>query len=196
MPPFQPGHAKVGGKVKGSKHGPKPLKMADTPQNRAALVLATEIRTPKAVMLDAMAFFDTMARQYHQGKDYDKAAKFMASAVQVAEKVAPYIHARLIAVADNTKRETVPFVVRTPSVITDSTAWQAATGMPSIEVNAPGVPNMPPAPMPHPAAPQAQQTAIPEIARPSTAMPVGPATLQPAGAEEWLNNIAQGRKTA
>src|ERR1700678_2418688 len=90
---------KTGGKVKGvSKHGPKPIKLPDTAENRQLVLMAptAEIRTPKAVMLDAMIFLDRMARDSFEKQDYVPALKYMQASVQVAERVAPYVHARLL----------------------------------------------------------------------------------------------------
>jgi hypothetical protein len=56
--------------------------------------------------------------------------KFTIAAVQCAEKVAPYVHARLLAVESrgDMTQDKAPYVVRVPAVLADSTAWQAAVG--------------------------------------------------------------------
>jgi hypothetical protein len=56
--------------------------------------------------------------------------KFTIAAVQCAEKVAPYIHARLLAVESrrDMTQDKAPYVVRVPAVLADSTAWQTAVG--------------------------------------------------------------------
>ena len=91
-------------------------------------------------MLEAMHFFDQVARDYHEQKQPEKAAKYMAAAVKVAEKVAPYIHARLMAIesrGDNVDQR-APFVIRAPAVMADSSTWQAAVGSAVIEMEAAG----------------------------------------------------------
>ena len=65
------------------------------------------------------------------------AHRFTIAAVQCAEKVAPYIHARLIAMkAREGAEERVPYVIRAPAVMADSSAWQAAVGAAVVDMEA------------------------------------------------------------
>ena len=169
------------------------------------IVTPAEVRTPKAVMMDAMMFFDRLARDYHAMKEFEKAGKCMVSAVQVAEKVAPYIHARLLAVESQNTEQPSPFVVRVPAVIADSAAWQAATGAGAVDLEPaalahPALQNDPtvvsgPAngiPLPEdgqlPPKPGPLIPKPPEL-RPLNFMPNGNATVAPAGSAEWLESI-------
>jgi hypothetical protein len=175
---------KTGGRQKGTKNKPRPVFVEPSAMEKigqALTVLAPtmEVRTPKAVMLDAMQFFDSMAWQYHAEKQFEKAAKFMATAVQIADKVAPYIHARLLAVESrgDMTRDQPLFVLRAPSVVEDSVKWQAMVSeqsevrdkaeaireavlerwpvvhQPQVENNAPRASGGDLAAMPHPAMP-------------------------------------------
>jgi hypothetical protein len=100
------------------------------------------VRTPKAVMLNAMVRFENLsqtlfARAERMAKTRaapDKIAeithearKCVAAAVQCAEKVAPYIHARLLAIESrgDMTEDKAPFVVRVPTVMSSSQEWQA-----------------------------------------------------------------------
>jgi len=111
---------KTGGKVKGTRNKPKPEILPPTEalalveQTRAlALQLPSAVRLPKAVMLDAMVRFEQLGLQYleqaqkklKRGANVAAVADFareghrmIAAAVECATKVAPYIHARLLAI--------------------------------------------------------------------------------------------------
>jgi len=152
-------------------------------------------------MLDAMMFFDRMARQSAEQLDYGAATKYMVSAVQVAEKVAPFIHARLLAVESRTEDKAAPFVVRAPAVMADSSAWQAAVGAAVIDMEAAQSPSAGRTEVSaHPAqqhAPEPQNapaaTAVALMNDPKTnritVMPPGPRVVQPSGTEQWLASI-------
>lgn len=207
--PFQPGHIKTGGKVKGAKNKPKPIILEPTDENRALVLMAptAEVRTPKAVMLDAMMFFDRLARESAEMKDYGTATRYMASAVQCAREVAPYVHARLIAMESREgAAERVPYVVRAPAVMADSASWQAAVGAAVLEIEAAQVPSggqpsvsgvspastavvRPIEPVPAPVALVADQ----KTGR-VTVMPPGPRVVQPAGTAEWLERVAAEKR--
>ena len=91
--------------------------------------------------------------------------------MQCAEKVAPYIHAKLIAVEQKGSDDAVPFVVRLPPVIQRSEDWQAAATVAIIEEAAPTQPSGTPA-----------STTLPE------------ASEVPSAA--WLEEVARNRKIA
>jgi len=223
--PRPPGLPKTGGRSKGTTNKPKPIVLENTPENQAMLAAAVTIRTPKAVMLDAMLRFESIGLGFlakadklmKTRADPDKVAdtareghKFIVAAVECATKVAPYIHARLLAVearGDMTE-DKAPYVVRVPSVMADSVAWQAAVGMAILEQAGGGAQaGGPVEPMAHPALPQPQAEPAPAPAPPpvplvadqktgriSTAMPPGPATVKPTGSQEWLDTVAASRK--
>jgi hypothetical protein len=199
---------KTGGRKKGiSRNKPKPIKLAPTDENRQLALMASTmaVRTPKAVMLDAMLFFDGMARKYQADQDHEKAAKSMVLAVQVAEKVAPYIHARLIAMESREgAEERVPYVIRAPAVMADSSAWQAAVGAAVVDMEASQAVQAPLAGPVASAAPAASSApaALPVVLGPDaksgriTVMPAGPRVVQPAGTEEWLAEVDRERRRA
>lgn len=216
---------KVGGRSKGSPNKPKPIILEPTEENRALAAMAptAKVRTPKAVMLAAMLRFERMSevlmskaermtRAKEAPSDIAKvvadAHKFTIAAVQCAEKVAPYIHARLLAIesrGDNVDQR-APFVVRVPAVIADSAAWQAATGAGLADLEG----------LPHPAMPSVSPVfsgppeVLPELdyghgtaqlpppppplmPKPPNYMPLGPATVAPSGSQEWLDSVAKRR---
>jgi len=221
------GLLKTGGRQKGSRNKPKPeILPPGTPEaiNQAeaarAVVLATNVRTPKAVILDTMVKFETIGKgllaeadNLKTRGDPKKAAelaqegyKFMIAAVQCAEKVAPYIHAKLVAVESRGDLTAdVPFVLRAPTVMADSAAWQAAVGAAVIEREAVQVPSggqpdqrLPPLPQ----TPDPAQVATPMLVadqksgRISTMMPAGPRLVKPTGSEEWLAAVTEDRRKA
>jgi hypothetical protein len=52
---------KTGGRTKGTPNKPRPIILASTEENRELLAMAAVMRTPKAVMLEAMLrFADTV----------------------------------------------------------------------------------------------------------------------------------------
>jgi hypothetical protein len=210
--PFQPGHKKAGGRKKGAKNLPPPVILSpdEAAMSRAmAIVAPSEVRTPKAVMLDAMMFFDRLARASAEVKDYAMAAKYMANAVQCADRVAPYIHARLIAMESREgASERVPYVVRAPAVMADSASWQAAVGAAVLEIEAAQVPSggQPAVSGVSPASTAANRPIEPVSAPVAlvadqktgrvTVMPPGPRVVQPAGTVEWLDRVAAEKRRA
>jgi hypothetical protein len=217
---------KTGGKIKGvSKHKPKPIILAPTDENRALALMAptAEVRTPKAVMLSAMLKFERMsdvlmskaerltkahAKPEGIAKLVAEAHRFTVAAVQCAEKVAPYIHARLLAVESrgDMTEDKAPYVVRVPTVMTSSADWQTAVGAALIEAAASQPDNGPlQASLPHPAKSQPADPEGPPVpasvvlradqkGRISTVMPAVPKVVQPAGTQEWLDSVAASRK--
>lgn len=221
---------KTGGRITGvSKNKPKPIILEPTPQNRALAIMAgtaPEIRTPKAVMLSAMLKFERMsdvlmakaermtkakATPDRIAKMVTDAHKFTVAAVQCAEKVAPYIHARLLAIESrgDMTEDKAPYVVRVPSVLADSATWQTAVGAALLDAEAAQASSAGPAALPHPASAQSQPrepesapAAAPVVLTTDgkgsiTVMPAGPRVVQPAGSEEWLAAVqAERRKVA
>ena len=119
--------------------------------------------------------------------------KFMIAAVQCAEKVAPYIHARLLAVESrgDMTEDKAPYVVRVPMVMDDSSAWQAAVGAALGEAVASKAPSgAPPAALPDPVPLVTDQ----KTGRISTIMPARPVVVKPTGTQEWLESVASQRK--
>ena len=51
---------KTGGRTKGTPNKPRPIILAPTEENRELLAMAVVMRTPKAVMLDAMLRFESI----------------------------------------------------------------------------------------------------------------------------------------
>lgn len=205
MPAGKPvGLPKSGGRSKGTPNKVKPIILAPTDANRALALMAptAEVRTPKAVMLDAMLFFDQMAREYHKDGQPGLAAKSMIAAVQCAEKVAPYIHARLIAMESRDDALDRPaFVIRAPAVMTNSAAWQEAVGVAVMDMEASQAPSggqgkvlaaaavqSPSESQPVPASTAVALAADPKTNR-ITVMPPGPRTVQPSGTQEWLDSV-------
>jgi hypothetical protein len=136
---------KTGRRTKGTPNKPRPIILAPTEENRELLAMAAVMRTPKAVMLDAMLRFESiglslLAKAERLAETTASASqiamlateghKFMIAAVQCAEKVAPYIHARLLAVESrgDMTEDKAPYVIRAPAVMEDSSAWQKAVG--------------------------------------------------------------------
>jgi hypothetical protein len=129
--------------------------------------------------------------------------------VQCAEKVAPYIHARLLAVESrgDMTQDKAPYVVRVPMVLADSTAWQAAVGAALGEAVASTAPSgaqpaasadprPSPAPVPDPAsvAKPLPLVADQKTGRIRTIMPARPVVVKPTGTQEWLESVASQRK--
>jgi hypothetical protein len=210
--PRPKGLPKTGGRKKGVLSRPRPITLAPTDENRALALMAptAAVRTPKAVMLSAMLHFEELATglitQAKQKLETDpglaadlgtQAHKFMIAAVQCAEKCAPYIHARLIAVESRSEDAPAPFVIRAPAVMLDSSAWQTAVGAAVIDMEASaGAGEGLPASGASEPAPQTSQsvpapvvlTADPRTNR-ITAMPPGPRVVHPAGSQEWLASV-------
>jgi hypothetical protein len=201
--PRPKGLPKTGGRVKGQILGPKPIKLADTPENRALMLLAptAEVRTPRAVMMDAMLMLDGLAKKHFEIQDYGPSLKYLQAAVAVADRVAPYIHARLLSVESRTEEKAAPFVVRAPAVMADSSAWQAAVGAAVIDMDAAQSPSAGRTEVSvHPAQQQAPE---PQNAPPTAPVPLmndpktnritvmrpGPRMVQPSGTEQWLASI-------
>lgn len=201
--PFQAGRSKTGGKVKGTKNKPKPIILEPTDENRALALMAptAEIRTPRAVMMDAMIMLDGLAKKHFEIQDYGPALKYLQAAVVVAEKVAPYTHAKLLSIESRTEEKAAPFVVRAPAVMADSSAWQAAVGAAVIDMEAAQSPSAGRTEVSaHPAQQQATEpqnapvaTAVALMNDPKTnritVMPPGPRVVQPNGTQAWLDSI-------
>ena len=111
------------------------------------------MRTPKAVILDAMMRFENLGLGFLAKADRmmktraaaDKVAeaaheghKYIVAAVECATKAAPYVHARLLAVESrgDMTEDKAPFVVRVPAVVADSKAWQAVVGSEILDMEA------------------------------------------------------------
>ena len=239
------GLPKTGGRKRGVPNRPKPeILPPGSPEAiyKAEVARAVVIgRTPKAVMLDAMVRFanlsetlfckaERMAKTRANPEKIailrNEAHKFMIAAVQCAEKVAPYIHARLLAVesrGDNV--DPIPFVLRAPSVVENSARWQAMVAAEVIEQEAdqparvaewlehvareaPRTASVAqPAALADPrpsAAPDPAQAAKPvalvadqNTGRISTTMmPVGPVVVRPSGSAEWLAAVTEDRRKA
>ena len=219
---------KTGGRKKGSLNKPKPVEVAPNPVDlardeaaRAMQIILpnTTVRTPKAVILDAMMHFEELAigliNQAKAKLETDpegatvlgmQGQKFLIAAVECATKAAPYVHARLLSVESrgDMTEDKAPFVIRAPSVMDDSSAWQAAVGASLLDLEAQGgrtealahpaqaqvpVKEALPAPLPVVLGPDPKTSRI-------TAMPAGPRVVQPAGTQEWLDRVAQERKAA
>jgi len=163
------------------------------------LAPTAEVRTPRAVMMDAMLMLDGLAKKHFEIQDYGPALKYLQAAVAVADRVAPYIHARLLSVESRSEEKAAPFVVRAPAVMADSSAWQAAVGATVIDMEAAQTSplvrsNEVAATLPAQTAQQAPQTApVPLMNDPKTnritVMPPGPRVVQPVGSAEWLAGI-------
>ena len=219
--PFQPGHAKSGGKTRGSRNKPKPIVLEPTDENRALVLMAptADIKTPKAVMLSKMMMFDRLSDMMMDqagrltGVDKEEAImasyKFAMAAVSCAKEAAPYIHARLIAMESREgAEERVPYVVRAPAVMVDSAAWQAAVGAAVLDIEAAQVPSGgQPAVSGVSTASTASDRPIEPVSAPValvadqktgrvTVMPPGPRVVQPAGTVEWLERVAAEKRRA
>lgn len=219
---------KTGGRIRGvSKNKPKPIIMEPTDENRALALMAptAEVRTPKAVMLSAMLKFERMSDVLMAKAERmtgDKAAyedikqviaeahKFTVAAVNCADRVAPYIHARLLAVESrgDMTQDRAPFVLRAPAVMVDSAAWQEAVGAAVLDMEAQSAQNLPvvrqtevtatPIAQTQETAPAASPVALavsPDTGR-ITVMPPGPRVVQPSGSDEWLAAVTAERRKA
>ncbi len=205
---------KTGGRIKGSRNKPKALFLAPTDENRALMAMAptAEVRTPKAVMLAAMLKFERMSdvlmakaeRMTDEKSPFEEikqvvteSHKFTLAAVACAEKAAPYVHARYLAIETRTEEKAAPFVIRAPAVAMDSSSWQATVGSEIMDMEAAQMPMA-----------RSNEVAIPEPQTPQTApapsavvlttdpktnkitvMPPGPRVVQPNGSQEWLESI-------
>src|SRR5216684_6645618 len=192
---------KTGGRIAGvSKNKPKPIKLQDTEENRALVILSgtTKVRSPRAVMMDAMLRLDGMAKRHFETKDYVPALKYLQAAVMVADRLAPYCHARLLSIESRSEDKAAPFVVRAPAVMSDSSEWQAAVGAAVIDMEAAQAPvvrqnevsatQVSQTPQSSPAPLPVTLTADPKTSR-ITVMPPGPRVVQPSGTQEWLDSI-------
>lgn len=184
-------------------HVPGTILLPDTPENRV-VALMTEPRLPKAVMLDAMRNFENLAQglmaQAHETMATDpgigielgmQGMKFLMAAVNCAEKVAPYIHAKLISIDDRREGDgKASFVVRAPMVIENSEDWElAAQSLAKHEPVTIGPAVVSHAVKPAPAPEQKSQAAKPAPAPPQprgAPMPAGPKTVKALGTDEWL----------
>jgi hypothetical protein len=211
---------KTGGRTKGTPNKPRPIILASTGENRELLAMAAVMRTPKAVMLDAMLRFESiglslLAKAERLAETKASASqiamlateghKFMIAAVQCADKVAPYIHARLLAVESrgDMTEDKAPYVIRAPMVMDDSSAWQAAVGAALGEAVASTAPSGAQA---APLAPPVPDSAL--VAKPvslvadlktggiSTIMPAAQVTVRPTRTQEWLDAVAAGQRKA
>jgi hypothetical protein len=203
---------KTGGRVRGiSKNKPKPLILDDTPENRALVIAAptANVLTPKTAMMAAMQYYYDMAQDMMRAQSQDGTNKAWGSCLAVAKELAPYIHSRLLAVESRTENQQSPYVVRVPSVMADSTAWQAAVGAVVVEMEpAQAATNGPTEALPHPAISQPAEPLPPPVPAPValvadqatgriTMMPPGPKVVQPEGSSEWLQAVtAERRKVA
>jgi hypothetical protein len=199
---------KTGGRTKGTPNKPRPIILARTEENRELLAMTAVMRTPKAVMLDAMLRFEriglsllaeaerlaeTKASASQIALLATEGHKFMIAAVQCAEKVAPYIHARLLAVESrgDMTEDKAPYVIRAPMVMDDSTTWQAAVGAARGEaVASKASSGAPPAALPDPVPLVTDQ----KTGRITTIMPARPVVVKPTGTQEWLESVASQRK--
>jgi hypothetical protein len=199
--PRPAGLPKTGGRRKGSANRPKPVVLSpDEAAQSRALTIVTEIPTPKSVMMNAMIMLDGLAKKHFEIQDYGPALKYLQAAVAVADRVAPYIHARLLSVESRSEEKAAPFVVRAPAVMADSSAWQAAVGAAVIDMEATQSPSAGRTEVSaHPAQQQphetqtAPTTAVALMNDPKTnritVMPPGPRVVQPVGSAEWLAGI-------
>lgn len=215
---------KTGGRIKGSRNKPKAFVIDPTAENLELLAAIAadrlaadkpETSTPKAVMLGAMHHFEDLATALMlQAKERVltdpqlatdlgiQAQKFLLAAVQCAEKVAPYMHAKLLSIesrGDNAQDD-LPFVVRAPAVVLESSEWERlAIGV------LPPEPSVRPAVVVPGALQEEGRNQVGQMtqvvhdappARPSTQMPPGPRVISPASTEEWLAQVASDRKIA
>jgi hypothetical protein len=221
-----PGY-KTGGRVRGvSTNKPKPIILEPTTENRELVAVAHLVRTPKAVILDAMMRFETLGLGFLARADRlmksraatEKVAeaaqeghKFIVAAVECATKAAPYVHARLLSVESrgDMTADRAPFVIRAPAVMEDSSAWQAAVGAAVVDMEAAQVPSGASTEvLAHPAqsqaipAPQAAPEPSPVVLVPDpktsriTVMPPGPRVVRPEGTDAWLDRVEQERRRA
>jgi hypothetical protein len=198
--PRPKGLPKTGGRGKNVPNKPPMLKLPDTEENRALVLAAptTPVLTPKAVMAEAMKRYYDMAHGFQRDNNQAEENKAWGACVAVAKELAPFVHARYLAVESRSEEKAAPFVVRAPAVMADSSAWQAAVGAAVIDMEAQNSPvvrsNEVPATPPAQTEQQAPQTAPvalmndPKTNR-ITVMPPGPRVVQPSGTEQWLASI-------
>ena len=193
---------KTGGRIAGvSRNKPKPIKLPDTEENRALVLAATQVLTPKGVMAEAMKRYYDMAHGFQRDNNQAEENKAWGACVAVAKELAPFVHARYLAVESRSEEKAAPFVVRAPAVMADSSAWQAAVGAAVIDMEAAQSPSAGRTEVS--AYPAQQQAPEPQNAPPATAvalmndpktnritvMPLGPRVVQPSGTEQWLASI-------
>lgn len=229
------GLPKTGGRAKGSKNKNRVVTPDVLPAETAEAVLAetaravtlmsAPVRTPKAVILDAMLHFEALGKGFLAKADRlmktradtakiaeaaQEGHKYIVAAVECATKAAPYVHARLLAVESrgDMTEDKAPFVVRVPSVVGDSAAWQAAVLSEAAEIEAsrPAIPARPeasgvaaalcpPEPPPAPATTPVVLESVPDRSL-IRAMPPGPVTVKPVGTQEWLDSVMDERRKA
>lgn len=233
--PRPKGLPKTGGKVKGSKNRPKvevlPPETAKSIVDetaRAVVLTSAPVRTPKAVMLEAMTRFENLglgllmkaerltkrnAKLETIAETAREGHKYIVAAVECATKVAPYIHARLLAVEarGDTTEDRAPFVVRVPAVAVNSSEWQMAVGVALLAQAADEAPQSPPGhrpeAAPHPGLPRPPEPTPPPAPAPAvlaadpksgriTMMPAVAAPAKPAGTDEWLAQVTADRRKA
>jgi hypothetical protein len=214
----RPGTPKTGGKIKGvSKNKPKPLILDDTPENRALVLAAptTKVLTPKIAMMAALQYYYDLAQDMMRAQNQEGTNKAWSACLAVAKELAPFIHARLLAVesrGDFTDAQ-VPFVLRSPFVVENSAEWQAmasqqaavldkadreavlehlryreATSGLTLPISGKSsLREQPPEAMPHPATPTPLRAD--QATSRITVMPPGPRVVQPSGTAEWLESI-------
>ena len=219
---------KTGGRKPGSKNKerivipevlpPETAESVIAETARALVLTSAPVRTPKAVMLDAMVHFEGLGKGFlaraerlmktragtaKVAEAANEGYKYIVAAVECATKAAPYIHARLLAVESrgDMTEDKAPYVLRAPLVMADSSSWAAAVGAALIEEEALSRASAPSqVPLPHPAlsqqpvAPEAPPVPAPAVlaidqGRISTVMPAGPKVVKPTGTKEWLESI-------
>ena len=217
---------KTGGRVRGVSNNKPKIKLDDTDENRELVAMAQLMRTPKAVILDAMMHFETLGRGFLAKADKmmktraeaekiaaaaDAGHRYIIAAVKCAAEVAPYIHAKLSPIESrgDMTQDKAPYVVRVPAVLADSTAWQAAVGAAlgeAVASTAPSGaqpvafadprPSPPPVPDPALVAKPVPLGADLKTGRISTITPAGHATARPTGTQEWLDAVAASQRKA
>ena len=202
--PRPKGLPKTGGRGKNVPNKPPMLKLPDTEENRALVLAAptTPVLTPKAVMAEAMKRYYDMAHGFQRDNNQAEENKAWGACVAVAKELAPFVHARYLAVESRSEEKTAPFVVRAPAVMADSSAWQAAVGAAVIDMEAAQSPGnvvpvaqtereaalVPPAQSSAPATAPVALMNDPKTNR-ITVMPPGPKVVQPNGTQAWLDSI-------
>jgi hypothetical protein len=110
----------------GTPNKPKPIVLVPSAQTRALLLTAADVLTPKAVMMEGMKYFYQKAQERERSKDFDGAQEAWIRCVEVAVRVAPFVHPRLLAIESrgDLTDDRVPFVLRAPAVMDSSQKWQ------------------------------------------------------------------------
>ena len=165
------------------------------------------MRTPKAVMLDAMLRFEriglsllaeaerlaeTKASASQIALLATEGHKFMIAAVQCAEKVAPYCVRGCSRSKSRGRhdRDKAPYVIRAPMVMDDSTTWQAAVERREAK-------QWHPRRRAEPRQRLCRTLCLrdrSERAGSTTIMPARPVVVKPTGTQEWLESVASQRK--